>query len=72
MTAAALLSLVLSITTPAYSQDLSTTKMKELGPGQAGWLLEFAGRPATAVTADPRFAAIENKALSILKAQFDL
>jgi uncharacterized protein YecT (DUF1311 family) len=56
----------------ARPQSLSYGQLKDLRPEEFTWLLEFSGKPVTAVIADARFAALRDRPLSVLKAKFDL
>ena len=69
---AILLCLQLATGRDLRSQTLSSNELKDLMPGQLSWLLEFAGKPVSAATGDPRFRALRDGPLSILKAKFDL
>jgi uncharacterized protein YecT (DUF1311 family) len=57
---------------PARAQDRAAIQWKDLEPGRFAWLLDYAGKPASAVVADPRFAVLRDHPLSILKAKADL
>lgn len=66
--------LLLVLGASAWGADgaLKELDFKDLRPGEFGWLLEYAERPATAAMADGRFAGLRDGPLSILKAKFDL
>lgn len=56
----------------AGSQERPPVQWKDLEPGRFAWLLDYGGKPTSDVTADPRFAALRDHPLSILKSKADL
>jgi uncharacterized protein YecT (DUF1311 family) len=61
-----------AIVSAAGAQDAPYKYWQDAEPAQYAWVLEYAGKPATAMMADARFAHLRDHPLSILKAKADL